>query len=139
MLDIKQWIKKVTEWINDKDYTGYGTSVDLMGYTSLNNAYTAPCDGIVWLQSRYTNTNYVGVTICNADGSNSHGFQIGGTGQANVNGTMPMLKGQKAYRSSNKGQYNLAVFIPLVGGVVHRLRNTLQSLAYRGGWCKCCM
>lgn len=139
MFDLKEWIKKVSEWINNKEHVGFGAWVDIHSYTTKANAYTAPCDGMVRSQCRYVATNYVGFTICNSDGTQENPCQIRAGGSANTNIYVPIFKGQKVWVQANNGDYNTVHFVPYVkvGGVVRRLLNTLQSLAYRGGWCKC--
>lgn len=114
MFDLKEWIKKVSEWINNKEHIGFGAWVDIHGYTTKANAYTAPCDGMVRSQCRYVSTNYVGFTICNSDGTQENPCQIRAGGGANTNIYVPIFKGQKVWVQSNNGDYNTVHFVPYV-------------------------
>lgn len=91
---------------------GLGTYVGITNYTTKAGAYSIPSDGLIWIQCRYSAGNYIGVTVCNEDGTNERAVQIGGTGAANVSTMFPVLKGMKAWVSSNNGQNNYSDFIP---------------------------
>lgn len=110
--DSRSTVEKLQESLNDITYTGFGTSTDIAGYTSKAGAFTAPCDGLVWIQCRYTSGNYVGVTLCNADGTNERSLQIVSYGTGNNMDCIPIFKGMKVWRSSNNGSYNYVDFIP---------------------------
>ncbi len=118
MIDVKKTLSKIINWISNRGYayTGYGVSQGITNYTSSSNAFTVPKDGMLRLQTRYTQTNYIGVTIANSDLSNQIQFQVGGNGSANQNWAIPVFKGQKVWRHSNNGQYNYIDYIPFVGG-----------------------
>lgn len=115
MLDLKAWISKVTNWINNRDYayTGYGTKVDITSYTS-GNPYTVPSDGLFQIYCTYRQNSYVqgyvdGELVFQADTPSSQGMA------GNVLQCVPVFKGQQIYavKSSN---YSYAYFIPFTGG-----------------------
>lgn len=109
-------LKSTKTWAAKKDYVGFGAEVNIESYTSKAAAYTIPSDGIIHLQCRYTSGNYIGVTVCNSDGTNEMSVQIIGAGTGNTNTCIPVFKGMKAWRSSNNGQYNYINFRPYILG-----------------------
>ena len=105
-------VSKIKKQDQASNPTGLGTYVGITNYSSKAGAYNIPSDGLIWVQSRYSSGNYIGVTVCNEDGTNERAVQIGGTGAANISTMFPVFKGMKAWVSSNNGQNNFADFIP---------------------------
>lgn len=100
-----------------EEYTppsGFGASTDIASYTAKATAFVAPADGFVWIQCRYTSGNYIGVTVCNADGTNERSVQMVGNGTGNVSTILPIFKGMKAWRSSNNGSNNYLDYVPFI-------------------------
>ena len=139
MLDIKQWIKKVTDWLNT---VGYGEPTDYSSAlynATLNAPWTAPKSGMMVITAGtnggaraywYIVDATIGINMASATRLETSNYQLGAS--------FPVIKGHKYYsqKANISSVYNGHLY-PIVGGVVHRLLNALQSLAYRGGWCKC--
>ena len=92
-------------------YNGYGSQIDITNKTSAD-PYICSSDGILKIQTRYTAGNYIGVAICNEDGTGQVDFQVGSQGSSNKSYAIPVFKGQKVWRATNNGSYNYIWFIP---------------------------
>ena len=107
-------IDRALAWVSDHAWRGYGGTTNIEGYTTKANAYVFPSDGIIRIQCRYTSGNYIGCTVCNADGTNEFVVQIGSEGTSMKMTAFPVFKGQKAWRSSNNGTNNFIEFHPFI-------------------------
>ena len=121
MLNIKQWMKKVTEWINDHenprwDYVGN------VGSTLFNGTWIAPDNGMVVLNancstSSTSNAAYWYVSDSTLNIALANLFWINGNGTWR-SASFPVIKGH-AYSSSAKARIataNAYFFKLVVGG-----------------------
>ena len=119
MFDLKEWMKKVNEWISARNYTGYGTYTGITDYGSASNSFVVPSDGMIKLIIQYQSNRWVRAIVRNSDDSNEQTFQISNCGSANhVGGTqtaIPVFKGQKIYVLRG-GNDSYCDYIPFVGG-----------------------
>lgn len=117
MFDLKEWIAKVSEWVKNKSYTGYGTYTGITNYNSTSNSFVVPKDGMIKLIISYYSNRWVRAIVRNSDDTNEQTFQISNCGSANHVGgtqtTIPVFKGQKIYvlRGGNDSYVD---FIPFV-------------------------
>lgn len=109
MLDLKALLGKILAWIHSKEYTGYGTSVDISSYTS-SNMYTIPSDGIIQAVCTYRASSYI--MVIRSDGMVLVEQATPSSGlQGNLVVSIPVYKSMKVYvtRSST---YSYAFYYP---------------------------
>ena len=113
MIDVKALLAKVLTWIKSKDYKAYGTGISLSGYTSSNNLYTCPEDGIIQLNCNYRANSHI--MLYTSDGTIfAEAAAPGTTGLCgNTIITVPVYKGMSFY-ISRSNNYCYAYFIPLI-------------------------
>lgn len=135
MLDVKKTLAKIITWISNYQPPHY-EYVGNAGSTIFNGTWTAPNDGVLVMVGVPANSSanlaYWYVT------DRTQGIQIGtlfwqSANQTRRSTSFPVIKGHQYYtdNSSRMATAN-AYFYKLVGGVVHRLLNTLQSLCFKG-------
>lgn len=115
-LDFKEWIAKVTEASQPSQPTtptGFGTSVNIAGYTS-SNMYTVPSNGIVTASLYFANGNYIAVNVSSVEVirlANCNG--VANMVSSNTV-SFPVYKGQQVYvtRSGPNASYCTAYFRP---------------------------
>ena len=116
MLDVKKTLNRIISWISNREYAykGYGTAVDISGYTSASDPYTCPKDGLMRINCNYRSGSYImGYVDNDLMIEGAAGSSVGMQGNNIM--TVPVFKGQKLYitRSST---YSFAHFIPFMGG-----------------------
>ena len=77
----------------------YGTAVSLLGYTSSSNYFTCPADGTVLVNCSSSQTSHA-LSLISIDLGDTIGNSLG-TGSGALKITVPVLKGQKLWVSTN--------------------------------------
>ena len=134
MLDIKQWIKKVTDWLNT---VGYGEPTDYSSAlynATLNAPWTAPKSGMMVITAGtnggaraywYIVDATIGINMAHATRLETANYMLGAS--------FPVIKGHKYYSQKANISSVYGHLYPIVGGVINNLLKALPSLAYRGG------
>jgi hypothetical protein len=89
-------VTSVEDAISNKHY---GTAVSLLGYTSSSNYFTCPADGIVLVNCSSSQTSHA-ISLISIDLGDTIGASLG-TGSGALKITVPVLKGQKLWVSTN--------------------------------------
>ena len=135
MLDIKQWIKKVTDWLNT---VGYGEPTDYSSAlynATLNAPWTAPKSGMMVITAGtnggaraywYIVDATIGINMAHATRLETANYMLGAS--------FPVIKGHKYYSQKANISSAQGHLYPIVGGgEINNLLKALPSLAYRGG------
>ena len=122
-------------YVADHAWKQFGTPISIYSYNTAANAYTVPSDGIIRLYAKNnTGHDFVGVRVCNSDGSNEIGF-VGHCASTSWTGiyAVPVFKGQKVYRYTSSQSDNDVQFIPYInfggGGQLNFLAIPIKGVA----------
>lgn len=109
MVDLQALLTKMATWMHSKEYTGYGTRVDISTHTS-SNMYTIPSDGIIQAVCTYRANSYI--MVYREDGMVLVEQATPSSGlQGNIVASAPVYKGMKVY-TTRSSTYSYAYFWP---------------------------